>query len=324
MLEVKVNSYSPGAFTIELNDMCYPIAHDLSLQDECVQSALLHEYIHYLQDTVTFYGVKYRSECYSNSIDKQIAGGNDSSSLGFPYMGGCFDINEEGRLMFDGEIVGATAIKENMARQAELYVFGALPGATYNAMTYQAITMFVRCSSDALSKNNLAMFVIDDCCLGTTDPSKAIVTLMQHIDIKTVESNLLQDDQALVSWLYSAIHDVFLANNIMVDQAVDTSQFDAVEWKTAAHTLIAKQIYVTQAICQSNIDDAYSLIDKIEKAYSANATLRQTNHSALSVSLMEFKKCRDFEQLFAKYGTPLIKRTGTCDPKYSNIDIILQ
>lgn len=324
MLEVKVNSYSPGAFTIELNDMCYPIAHDLSLQDECVQSALLHEYIHYLQDTVTFYGVKYRSECYSNSIDKQIAGGNDSSSLGFPYMGGCFDINEEGRLMFDGEIVGATAIKENMARQAELYVFGALPGATYNAMTYQAITMFVRCSSDALSKNHLAMFVIDDCCLGTTDPSKAIVTLMQHIDIKTVGSNLLQDDQALVSWLYSAIHDVFLANNIMVDQAVDTSQFDAVEWKTAAHTLIAKQIYVTQAICQSNIDDAYSLIDKIEKAYSANATLRQTNHSALSVSLMEFKKCRDFEQLFAKYGTPLIKRTGTCDPKYSNIDIILQ
>lgn len=70
--------------------------------------------------------------------------------------------------------------------------------------------------------------------------------------------------------------------------------------------------------------NANALIDKIEEAYYANAILRKTNHSVLSDSLMDFKQNRSFEHLFAQYGTPLIKRTGTCDPKDSNIDVILQ
>ena len=47
---------------------------------------------------------------------------------------------------------------------------------------------------------------------------------------------------------------------------------------------------------------------------SGNMKLREYND----------KQNMDFEQLFAKYGIPLIKRTGTCDSKDSNIDIILQ
>ena len=55
-----------------------------------------------------------------------------------------------------------------------------------------------------------------------------------------------------------------------------------------------------------------------------NAQVRHANHTALTDSLMDFKQNRDLEQLFAKYGTPLIKRTGSCDPKESNVDIYLQ
>lgn len=32
-MEMKENSYSAGAFTIELNDECYPIAHDLGVKN---------------------------------------------------------------------------------------------------------------------------------------------------------------------------------------------------------------------------------------------------------------------------------------------------
>ena len=324
LYRMMVNSYSPGYFTIELNDGNYHIAHDLGLQDKGVQSALLHEYVHYLQDTVTYYGAKYRGECYSGTIDKLIAGGNDSSALGFPYMGGDFEINDDGRLLFDGEIVGATAIKENMARQAELYVFGALKGATYNAMTYKAITMFTKCFSEELSKNHLAMFVIDDCCMGTSDPSTSIVALMEHIDIQSVEGHLKHNDKDLVSWLYPMIHAVFESNNILFDQEIDILQFETEKWKTACNTGIVKQIYATSDICKANEDDATTLINIIEEAYHRNATLRRANHSVLTDSLMDFKQHCDFERLFARYGIPLIKKTGTCDPKDSNLDIILQ
>ena len=324
IFQMMVNSYSPGAFTIELAEDVYPIAHDLGLQDKHIQSALLHEYVHYLQDTVTYYGVKYRGEYYSGTIDKLIAGGNDGSALGYPYMGGDFAMSDDGRLLIDGEIVGATAIKENMARQAELYVFGSLKGATYNAMTYKAITMFTKCFSEELSKNHLAMFVIDDCCLGTLDPSTSIVTLMEHIDIQSVEGHLKHNDKDLVSWLYPMIHAVFESKNILFDQAIDISQFNTEKWKMACYTGIAKQIYATQAICNANGDDVMALISKIEEAYHCNATLRHANHSVLTDSLIDFKQHCDFEKLFARYGVPLIKKTGTCDPKDSNLDIILQ
>ena len=56
----------------------------------------------------------------------------------------------------------------------------------------------------------------------------------------------------------------------------------------------------------------------------SHAQVRHANHTALADSLMDFKQNRDLEQLFAKYGTPLIKRTGSSDPKASNVDIYIQ
>ena len=104
-MEMKENSYSPGAFTIELNDECYPIAHDMGFQDEKAQSGLLHEYIHYLQDTVTYYGVKYRTELYSKNVNMTVAGGNGNSLLSLPEFAGMKPINIDanGRPTFEAQ-----------------------------------------------------------------------------------------------------------------------------------------------------------------------------------------------------------------------------
>jgi hypothetical protein len=75
---------------------------------------------------------------------------------------------------------------------------------------------------------------------------------------------------------------------------------------------------------QKDIDAALKLSSILDEQSRVNAQVRHANHTALADSLMDFKQNRDLEQLFAKYGTPLIKRTGSCDPKESNVDIYLQ
>ena len=164
MLEMKENSYSPGAFTIELNDECYPIAHDMGFQDEKAQSGLLHEYIHYLQDTVTYYGAKYRTELYSKNVNMTVAGGNGNSLLSLPELAGMktITIDDNGRPTFEGDLIGATAIKENMARQAEFYVYGIPEFNNSTAVIYTGITTLIRSASEQLSESPLALFVIDD------------------------------------------------------------------------------------------------------------------------------------------------------------------
>lgn len=73
---------------------------------------------------------------------------------------------------------------------------------------------------------------------------------------------------------------------------------------------------------KGNLIDTFSQVG--DEQSRVNAQVRHANHTALADSLMDFKQNRDLEQLFAKYGTPLIKRTGSSDPKASNVDIYIQ
>lgn len=326
MLEMKENSYSPGAFTIELNDECYPIAHDMGFQDEKAQSGLLHEYIHYLQDTVTYYGVKYRTELYSKNVNMTVAGGNGNSLLSLPEFAGMKPINIDanGRPTFEGELIGATAIKENMARQAEFYVYGTPQFDNSKAVIYTGITTLVRSVSEQLSESPLALFVIDDCCLGTTDPAASLMVILKNMETEKAEALLKLSDLELAHGLYDLCRNILENNGIEVDAEIDQTPFESEEWCYTVINNITCRIYPSEEDCKKDIDAALKLSSILDEQSRVNAQVRHANHTALADSLMDFKQNRDLEQLFAKYGTPLIKRTGSCDPKESNVDIYLQ
>jgi hypothetical protein len=318
------SSYNPGAFTIELAAEWWPIAHDYAFSDHNARRALLHEYTHYLQDTVTWYGIRYREELYYHRIDRTIAGGGASSNLGLPCFGFdeyAFDTN--GRPMFGGDLIGAVAVKENMARQAEFYVFGKPNFDNSTAVIYTGVTHFVSCFSRKIANSPLALYVLDDCCLGTSDPIMSMLTLLKQMDAEVVEEHLVNTDTAMSHWLYSYCHELLAKERITVDEEVDGSVFDLCEWQIAMLNNVSYQLYEKEEDGKANIEYLADLCDKLERCNRVNATLRPNNHTILADAMIAFKQNNDFPMLFEQFGTPLIKQAGTKDVHLSNVDVLM-
>ena len=318
------SSYSPGSFTIELSAEWWPIVHDYALTDLNTRRALLHEYTHYLQDTVTRYGIRYREELYYHRIDRTITGGGANSNLGLPYCGFdeyAFDTN--GRPMFAGDLIGAVAVKENMARQAEFYVFGKPKFDKSTAVIYTGVTHFVNSFSQKIANSSLALYVLDDCCLGTNDPIMSMMTLLKHIDVEVVEQHLADTDSVMIHWLYGYCQELLAKESIAVDEEVDGNVFDLAEWLIAMLSNVSYQLYEKEEDGKANIEFLADLCDKLERCNRVNATLRPNNHTILADSMIAFKQNNDFSMLFEQFGTPLIKQAGTKDVKLSNVDVLM-
>ena len=318
------SSYSPGAFTIELAAEWCPIAHDYAFSDQNARRALLHEYTHYLQDTMTRYGILYREELYYCRIDRTITGGGANSNLGFPCCGFdeyAFDTN--GRPMFCGDLIGAVAVKENMARQAEFYVFGKPKFDKSTAVIYTGVTHFVGSFSQEMANNPLALYVLDDCCLGTNDPIMSMLLLLNHMDAEVIEQHLEDTDAAMSHWLYSYCHELLVKEGIAVDEEADCSVFDSQEWRNAILCNVSYQLYEKEEDGNANINFLAVLCDKLERRNRENATLRPNNHTILADAMITFKQNNDFSKLFEQFGTPLIKQAGTKDVQSSNVDVLM-
>lgn len=318
------SSYNPGAFTIELAAEWWPIAHDYAFSDQDAHRALLHEYTHYLQDTVTRYGIQYREELYYRRIDRTIAGGGANSNLGFPCFGFdeyAFDTN--GRPMFGGDLIGAVAVKENMARQADFYVFGKPDFDNSAAVIYTGVTHFVGSFSQEMANSPQALYVLDDCCLGTNDPIMSMLTLLKHMDVDVVEQHLAETDTTMSHWLYDYCHELLTKEGIAVDAPVDSSVFDCNDWKFAILSSVSYQLYEKEENGEANIEFLADLCDKLERRNRVNATLRPNYHTILADAMIALKQNNDFSILFEQFGTPLIKQTGTKDVQLSNVDVLM-
>lgn len=66
------NSYSNLGFRLELDRNNWSSSFGIHEDNVDTLSALLHEYIHYLQDTCTYYGALYRREAYDEDINRDI------------------------------------------------------------------------------------------------------------------------------------------------------------------------------------------------------------------------------------------------------------
>lgn len=316
--------YNPGAFTIELPAGWWPIAHDYAFSDYNARRALLHEYTHYLQDTVTWYGIRYREELYYHRIDRTITGGGANSGLGLSCFG--FDdyaFDSNGRPMFGGDLIGAVAVKENMARQAEFYVFGKPDIDKSSAVIYTSVTHFVSSFSQKIVNSPLALYVLDDCCLGTNDPIMSMLTLLKHMDAEVVEQHLSDTDTVMSHWLYSYSQELLSKESISVDEEVDGSVFDLCKWQIAMLSNVSYQLYEKEEDGKANIEYLADLCDKLERSNRVNVTLRPNNHTILADAMIAFKQNNDFSMLFEQFGTPLIKQAGTKDVHLSNVDVLM-
>ncbi len=317
------SNYNPGFFTIELSTEYWPIAQDYGFAEAKARAALLHEYTHYLQDTVTRYGIKYREQLYKNSKDEIVAGGGSDSNLCSPCFGGDeIDINADGRPVFCGDLIGATAIKENMARQAEFYVYGNSKIDNCQSVIYTGVTSMVKCISHKLAQTPLALYILDDCCLGTDDPIMSLLTYLRKADIAVVEGQLDNNDALMPHWLYNNIHTVLGEAGIAVDETPDTAELESEDMVRQFFNRVTSRVYSDEDECKHNIDEAIAFAGKIEENVRRNANLRNDNPYLLADAMIKFKADNDFAALFAQFGTPLIKQTGTRSRAMSNIDKI--
>lgn len=319
------SNYNPGFFTIELSAEYWPIAHDYGFSDSKARTALLHEYTHYLQDSVTRYGIKYREELYRNCKDDVVAGGGSNSNLSVPcFCTDEFDFNSEGRPTFEGELIGATAIKENMARQAEFYVFGKPRIDNCQAVIYTGVAILVKSVSEKLAQTPLALYILDDCCLGTDDPIMSLIAFLKNVDVELMEPQLDAPDEQMSHWMYDYVHTVLSKAGIVVDEPYDTTVLESKEMVRQYFNRITSRVYCDEAECKQNIQEAAAFAGKIEKNIRRNAKQRVGYSYVLADAMIKFKTDTDFAALFAQFGTPLINQVGTRSRTMSNIDRIIE
>ena len=68
------NNYMNIGFRLELDPQYWSDSYGIQETDKEKLSVLLHEYIHYLQDTCTYYGALYRKESYDDTVNDTIKG----------------------------------------------------------------------------------------------------------------------------------------------------------------------------------------------------------------------------------------------------------
>ena len=71
-------------FRLELDPQYWSDSYGIQETDKEKLSALLHEYIYYLQDTCTYYGSLYRKESYNDTVNDTIKGSSPDDIFEMP------------------------------------------------------------------------------------------------------------------------------------------------------------------------------------------------------------------------------------------------
>lgn len=184
-------------------------------------TVLLHEYIHYLQDTCTYFGAKLREDLYSRTqnVDTFLIQGCDitclecldslfKTSLPNPsvFCSGKIEVLRIGTI-----IIGAKAIKENMAYLAQKYLdesfFKLYAG-------YELVSLYIETECQFLQNNYLAQFALDDICLMTENPAKALIKIVEYFKGKEQTVSILCNEKNIHK-LYEICESLLLQESLL-------------------------------------------------------------------------------------------------------------
>jgi len=177
--ETKYPSYNVGFFLNELPISVWKSLYNGVGEILSAKCTLLHEYIHYLQDTATYHGSLYRIGKYNQSVTGVMAA--DVMGATIIDIEGKQDVVSEvkGKLMFGKFTVGSLLIKENMAVTAQNYAFGDIGVSNIPiSCNYNAVTKYIWRKLKPLTSCYLLTFALYEMALTTENPSVALQELI--------------------------------------------------------------------------------------------------------------------------------------------------
>ncbi len=299
-------SYKAGLFLIELPYAIWKELAQGTLGEMTAQCTLLHEYMHFLQDTATYFGLLYRKGTFL-----QI-----SSGVMAPDMKGANMVDSEkvqakvtvvnGRLMYGNLVAGSIMLKENMAVVAQHYVFDDTNARNIpTSDNYNALTYYIWQEIPALRFSYLLTFALYEMALCTEDPVGALqqlITYFKQIALDRKTRYYTEEEQ--IGWFYDE-GEACLENAGLIDYAKIKSENKT---DSTIDTLVDDSLASLPCECGKleGHQQKYRIFSYFKQKSLSNLALRINRPTVIARSLIEYKESRDVNCLYRKFGRPYI------------------
>lgn len=301
------NSYNPDHFVIELSDGKGYTDHINASVD--AKSAYFHEYMHYPQDTATYYGAMLRSERVLGKVNKDVIGAS-ADELFLPLCFGRLYV-EDDRVYFEETEklqLGSLALKESMAQEAQRYLFGEQSVRSCSTVLYRGIKTVIDCALPSISNFPLLRFVIEEYCLMTMNPVSSLLTLITKLQDNDITVLLSENSEVASAEKLHHKCETILENNFLLSYKAIYA-FDNAEISLQRNTLskVASVLFTSQ-------QDMVANLDRYQKAYKHIETFRQDNlskriddHFVIVRTLIQYKQTHDITTWHSEFGFPMVK-----------------
>lgn len=246
------NFFSQNTFSIHIGDL-HPSFY----------SAFLHEYIHYLQDTCTYFGVTHRMES-DNAIK-----GKDISKKGSYDLLPTITVDRK-YIKYSDETLGSIAIKENMAFLAQKYI---LP--KYKMAGYDLVSNLLESECPFIKGNYIVQFAIEDISMMTDNPCEALIQIIDFLKINPPKFST-QNECASIEHIYQVCETVLRKKNLLkYDSKVD-----------ALYKIDVRLDNISKCGKFTNIEQIKECVTHFAQK---NYDTRLHNHSIIAKKLVEYK-----------------------------------
>lgn len=306
------SSYGIGCFTILLTESAWQAYVNPDRCSDKIKSELLHEYMHYLQDTATYYGTVYRRQVQSDDIDHEIKGGDADELFMWPMMCDYSIVNEKPVVIEPRNgatiILGSLALKESMALESQRYVFGDAVTTDSQAVYYHGIKDCINYFLPFLTYTPLARICIEECCLMTDDPSKSLLIVLDEFK----QSDLQQKidgltDAELVDVVCNICDDILSSQGLLAYDKIDALDINTDTETINLMNYISGCLYPDEQSLRADEDRFCEIADYINGNRINNLFNRKDNHSCISQALVEYKNSKDMNTLYSHFGMPIIR-----------------
>lgn len=307
------SSYGTGEFTIHLKSSDWCAYHEPQNATINAKSSLLHEYIHYLQDTATYYGTIYRKQIYEDNIDVFVKGGNGDDLIGWLCMGVLDVVNNRPVFKENGKTIplGSLALKESMAQEAQRLVFGEKTTASSQSVYYRGITKIIDTFLPDTQEIPFLRFCIEDSCLMTDDPAQSLLELIACLakqeDLRTKVDG--ENAEETINLLYELIETHLSSLGFLKYESIESLGVDTPEFSLMNMECMSRGLFNTEESFFAEHGRFKQIAKIIDNQRIANLRKRQEDHAILAKTLSRLKETKDFQDLFKVFGMPMINST---------------
>lgn len=307
------SSYGTGEFTIHLKSSdwtAYCAPNEASIY---AKSAFLHEYIHYLQDTCTYYGSVYRKQIYNHKVDQDVRGGNGDELFDLLQFGN-IDVGDiRPTFTVNGKTItlGSLALKESMAQEAQGLVFGEKTTASSQSVYYRGVTKIIDTFLPDTQEIPFLRFCIEDSCLMTEDPAQSLLELIACLakqeDLRTKVDG--ENAEKTIKLLYELIETHLSSLGFFKYESIESLGIDSPEFYLMNMECMSRGLFNTEESFFAEHGRFEQIAKIIDNQRIANLRKRQEDHAILAKTLSRFKETKEFQNLFKVFGMPMINST---------------